>query len=103
MHAADGTQLDGIPIISGEDKIEDAIQRYEIKAVFIANPVISPESRQKIKEFCKEKDLELFDYATFLASIGSNMALTKLLEVVQGPITLKMGQDEKQYRKSVKC
>lgn len=77
-----GIQLDGIPIISGIENIEEAIQRYRIKAVFIANPVMSPEFRQKIKDFCIQKDLELLDYAGFLANMGGNVALVRLLELV---------------------
>ena len=92
-----GTQLDGIPIISGMERIEEAIQKYEIKAVFISNPALSPESRQRIKDFCKQKDLELLDYAGFLANLGGNVALARLLELVQGPVILKNEQEEKQY------
>ena len=97
---ANGSQLDGLPIISGTDKIEEAISKYEIKAVFIANPMITTESRQKIKEFCKQKNLELLDYGGFLANMGGNVALVRLLELTQGPITLKIGQEEKNYRSS---
>jgi len=97
-NAEDGAMLDGIPIISGTEKIEEAVEKYNIQTVIIANTMISPDTRKRIKNYCSEKGLGVQDYTGFLANLGGNVSLSRLLEVVQGPLTLRVGQKEWQYQ-----
>ena len=95
-----GTQLDLIPVINGAEQIEEAVRQYNVKAVFIANPMITPEMRQRIREFCDENQLELQDYTGYLSNIGGVISLTRLLELAQGPLKLRFEQEENIYNDS---
>ena len=87
-HTARGRSLNGIPIISEVEEIEEAIRNYQIKAVFLASIMIPDETRTTICDLCEKNQLELQDYTGFLSNLTGTVSLTGLLEVIQGSVTI---------------
>lgn len=95
---SEGQMLNGIPVLGGIGQMESAIQRYDVKSVFIADPLLSAQTRQQIRTLCKQKGIALQDYTGYLSNLSGHIPLTGLLERVKGPVTLKIGKDEKTYQ-----
>ena len=87
-----GKTLDGINIVSDFDA---ALSK--VRAVFIADPGLSPEKRKEIKKKCDETGIELQDYTGYLANLGGRIPTSSLLELVKGKVTLVIDGQETEY------
>lgn len=92
----DGKTFDGIPVLSGE-QFDDAVAKFAVKAVFIADPALSKEFRENIKSICKGKNLELQDYTGYLSNLSGRLSLTALLETAQCPVVINNSDESKEF------
>ena len=74
---------------------KDAAEK--VQAIFIADPDLSEEQRKEIQEFAETRKMELQDYTGYLSNLGGRVSLTALLELTQGPVMIRIGEEEKQY------
>lgn len=91
-----GRSMDGVPIVS-LDEIEKAIENYKVQCVFIADPLMAAEERQRVKKIASERKIELVDYTGYLANLSGSVSLTGLLELVKGPVALVIDGVKKEY------
>ena len=82
-----GFSMNGVPIIGGPEKIEYGIEKYKVRNVFIANPLLDNEIRRQLEEVCQERYLNLRDYAGYLMYLDNN---EQLLDIVKAPTTLNV-------------
>ena len=87
-----GFSMNGVPVIGGADWIEYGIEKYKVRNVFIANPLLNNEIRNDLEKICKERDLILRDYAGYLVYQGSDDAL---LQIVKAPAMLNVSGTDK--------
>ena len=90
-----GKSLDGIPVIGGG--LEEAIRKYLIKEIVLADSHIDQESRQKIKEMAGKHEIELLDYTGYLVNLGGRLPLTALLEISRGNVRINIEGEEKEF------
>jgi len=76
-----GRNLDGVPVFGGIDMLELAIPRFDIKNVFIADPLLQAEMKNKIERICQENNIELKDYG-FSIYLSGNEELGETKENV---------------------
>ena len=88
---------DGIPVISGTEQIADAIGRYSISYVMIADALLSAEERRDIQKLCEEKKIQVQDMTGFLQNSSDSLSLLSLLQRVKGPVVLTLDGDRKRY------
>ena len=91
-----GRSMDGVPIVSLSE-IEKAVDTYKVQCVFIADPLMTADDRQRVKRIASEKQIELVDYTGYLANLSGKVSLTSLLELVKGPVTLVIDGAKKEY------
>lgn len=87
-----GKMLDGIPVVAD---IDTALPK--VKAVFIADSSFSAEQRKAIKAKAEAAGIELQDYTGFLANLGGNVPVAALLELTEGPVTLVIDGQKKDF------
>ncbi len=87
-----GFSLNGVPVIGGPDRIEYGIDKYKVRNIFIANPLLDNAVRKQIEEICEERSLNLQDPAGYLVYKNTNDAL---LQIVKAPATLSVGGVDK--------
>ena len=87
-----GKSLDGVPIIADMDKELSTVQ-----AAFIADPALSTEKRNEIKEKCNAAGIEVQDFTGYLSNLSGKIPLTSLLEVAKGPIKVVIDGTEKVF------
>lgn len=63
--------IDGLPVY-GVDQITYAINKHSIKCVFLAEPDLVAELREKIKSTCDSNGIELRDYSSYLTYEGDS-------------------------------
>lgn len=51
--------INGVPIVGGKDDILDAVEKYDIKKIYLAIPSATPEQKRDIINICKETECEL--------------------------------------------
>ena len=88
---------DGIPVIGGIDQIADAIGRYGISYVMIADALLSSEERRDIQKLCEQQNIQMQDMTGFLQNSSDSLSLLSLLQRVKGPVVLMLDGDRKRY------
>ena len=81
--------MDGVPISA-----IDNVKWEDIDAVFIADPLLSIDERNKIKGYCKG-DVEIQDYTGYFSNLGGKLSVTELLSIISGPVTVDINGVER--------
>ena len=84
-----GKMMDGIPVYGGIDRLENAINQYDIRKVFIADPLLQPEIKKEIEKICKDRNIELQDFG-YSIYLSRNEDLEATREVVAKPAQKKV-------------
>lgn len=79
-----GRMMDGIPVYGGIDRLPNVISQYDIRNIFIADPLLQPEIKSEIEKICKEKGIDLQDYG-YSIYLSGNEELEETHEVVAEP------------------
>lgn len=70
-----GRMMEGIPVIGGIAKVENAIEHYSIRQIIFADPLLSSDDRKEINRIAQFKGIELQNFAaTFLVPQGQQTA-----------------------------
>ena len=80
-HGMSGISMNSVPIIGGTDRIEYGIERYKIRNIYIANPFLDNETRNRIKQMSEERYLTVRDYAGYLMSMDKDESLLDIVNV----------------------
>lgn len=78
-----GKMMDGIPVVADLDNAMKGVQ-----AVFIADPALTLEKREEVKQKAEDAGLEVQDYTGYLCNLGGRVPLSSLLEMTEGPVTI---------------
>lgn len=64
-----GRMMDGFPVYGGIDMLENAVSRHDVKRVFIADPTLQSELKNRVDRFCRQNGIELEDlgYSIYLS------------------------------------
>lgn len=75
-----GTEINGIPVLGGRDKISDAVHRFEISDVILAIPSADAQERKKILDICQDTGCRL-------------RTLPSLFQLVDPSVKIKLVRD----------
>ena len=92
-----GRLFDGLPVVGGLDELKKAADKYGVKCVILADSVMPPETREKIRSLCAEAGLEVQDFFVYSQSVGDRIHLRKLLEYAGSPLTLRLDGDARDF------
>ncbi len=82
-----GKILNGVPVIGKEKNIEFGIEKYKVRNVFIADPVIDNDLGNRIDKICRERSLNLQDFSGYLDYLDNK---GDILDIVQIPKVVKV-------------
>ena len=80
--------LNGVPVVSGMDKLQDTLKKYRVNFAIIADTVMTAEVREQIKEQCQSAEIEVQDFSAYFQTSVSEITLKKLVEYTSGPVEL---------------
>jgi len=91
-----GSMLDGIPVVNGLEYFPNAVKKYQVNLVIIADSLMPQEVRNQIKQTCKEADLEAQDFSGYFHTGRQGISLKNLAECSTGAVELVI--DEKHMK-----
>lgn len=87
----------GVPVLGGVQRIPEAVRRYEVDRVLVADTIVHPTTRAKVKEICQGLDIPVQDFSGYFQSTPSRIPLRFLLEYVEGPVLIEIGENQTRY------
>ena len=98
VSASSPSTMDGIPIKPLEALMCDEMGKTdELGALFIADPLISTEERERIRALAEATNIEVLDYTGFFSNLGGRLSLTELLSTIHGPLTICESGEERYF------
>lgn len=85
-----GTLLDGIPVVSGMDRMPGYLKKFGVQCVILADSIMPPETRAQIKQICKDAGVEVQDFSGYLTNEGRSVTLQKLMEYTSGSVEIML-------------
>lgn len=76
-----GREIDGIEIVGGREKIQDAVKKYKINKIYFAIPTISAKEKKEILEICKDTGCELKNLPGLYQLINGEVSVKTLRDV----------------------
>ena len=91
---AKGFLYDGLPVIGSIDEIPNAVQKYLVQDVVIADSLMPTDTRLEIKRICKELSLEVQDFSGYSQVFCSRLGLKSILEYTAGSVVIKKEEQQ---------
>lgn len=88
--------MDGTPIHPLAE-FSAVVTAQKVKAVFIADPLLSAARREEISRIAEKTQLEIHDYTGYINNLGGRLSFTELMSVLHAPVTIAMNGSEKSY------
>lgn len=83
-----GSLLEGIPVVSGIEKIPAAVKKYGVGCVILADNTMPMKIRKEIRELCAELNLDVQDFAGFFQESLGAVLLRNLMAYISGEVEL---------------
>ncbi len=95
-----GRLFNGLPVVGGLDRLEEASAKYGVKSVILADAVMPQETREQILERCGRLGLAVQDFSLY-SSGGS--PLRSMLSYVNGPLSIRVDGNSRDYENGEKA
>lgn len=92
-----GNMLEGMPVISGVERIPDAIKKYGIECVILADSTMPGEVRRAIRDICAAQSVEVQDFAGYFQESRGAVTLRNLMEYAKGEVELVINGKSQQF------
>lgn len=89
--------LNGLPLLTGLDKFESYIEKYNVHCVALADSSMPSEEIKNIKKICEEKSVEFQDFSEAFSTDADTKVLISILENTPGFVELVAGEEKKIY------
>lgn len=89
--------MSGVPVIGGVEKIPEAIRKYQVDRVLIADTIVPQDIRNAVKATCREIGIVVQDFSGYFQSTPSRIPLRTLLEYVEGPVLIEAEGKKTRY------
>lgn len=83
-----GNMLEGLPIVSGVSRIPNAIKKYGVECVILADITMPADVRKTIRDICARQNVEVQDFAGFFQESRGAVTLRNLVEYTKGEVEL---------------
>lgn len=83
-----GGTVEGLPVISGIGAIADAVEKYQVKRVILAEASMPSVIRKNVRELCDELKIPVQDYVGFFREAWGSMTLADMVKFINCPVEL---------------
>lgn len=87
----------GVPVLVGIDEIPHALKEYRIDRVLVADTLVPRDVRGEVKVICRNMDIPVQEFSGYFQSAPSRIPVKSLLEYVEGPVVVEIGNDRTRY------
>lgn len=92
-----GDVMQGIPVIGGVDKITDAVKKYGVGCVVLADATMPEGVRKQVKSICGELDVQVREFTGYLQESRGAVTLRSLMEYATGEVELVVDDDHRVF------
>lgn len=85
-----GHFFDGLPVVGGLDSVEGAIKKYKVKNVILADALMPEEARAKVRDICRDLNVDVHDFFPVSQTGGAGVPLRNLLFCAEGPVDVSI-------------
>ena len=96
-NASKGMLFDGLPVVGNIDELDSIIDVYDISGVIISDSLMPAETRELIKNRCKESGLEVQDYSWYAQNVRYGISFRHLMEYTGGKVEVVLNGKTKLY------
>ena len=86
--AESGSLLDGVPVVADLYHLSEHINKYQIKRVILADSLMPMSVRERIRSYCKSTEIDVQDFSGFLRYDNNGLPFQKLMQCINGKITV---------------
>ena len=83
-----GDMMQGLPVIGGVEKIGDAIKKYSVECVILADATMPQNIRKQVREVCAKQKIDVQDFSSYLQESRGPVTLLNLMQYTKGPVEL---------------
>lgn len=83
-----GSTFNGLPVVSGLDGMQAAIEKYSVKCMILSDENIPEGALDSIHQICEKNDIELRSFAIKVDYRDGGMSLKDLLSRTNGPVRI---------------
>lgn len=83
-----GDVMQGLPVIGGVAKIPEAIKKYGVECVILADATMPQDVRKQVRDICAKEEVEVQDFAGYFQEARGGVTLRGLLEYTRGEVEL---------------
>lgn len=83
-----GDVMQGLPVIGGVEKIPEAIKKYGVECVILADTTMPQDVRKQVRDICAKEEVEVQDFAGYFQEGRGAVTLRGLLEYTKGEVEL---------------
>ncbi|MBP5460923.1 MAG: polysaccharide biosynthesis protein [Lachnospiraceae bacterium] len=93
-----GRYIDGVPVVGGREHILEAVERYQVRKIFLAIPSAAMSERRDILAICQETGCELKNLPGMYQLVNGDVSVSNLKKVSiedllgRDPIQVDMGE-----------
>lgn len=92
-----GNMMEGLPIVSGVNRIADAIKKYGVECVILADSTMPADVRKAIRDICAGQSVEVQDFAGYFQESRGAVTLRNLMEYAKGEVELVVNGKSQQF------
>lgn len=83
-----GDMMQGLPVIGGVEKIGDAIKKYAVECVILADATMPQSIRKQVRDICAKQEVDVQDFSGYLQDARGSVTLLNLMQYTKGPVEL---------------
>lgn len=83
-----GAKFDGLPVYSGDDAVNKAIEDHNIRCAIIADSSIPEQYLETLRKTCEDKDIQLRDFVIGTDYNTPGIGLRELMTKTAGPVRI---------------
>lgn len=83
-----GDMMEGIPVVSSVKKIADAVKKYSVECVILADTTMPEDVRKEVRAICMDLNVEVQDFAGYFQDSRGAVTLRSLMECAEGEVEL---------------
>lgn len=83
-----GSMLEGMPVVKGVGKIAEAVKKYAVECVILADSTMPQNTRKEIRDICKSLNVDVQDFSGYFQDSRGAVTLRNLMEYTKGEVEL---------------
>jgi len=87
----------GVPVLNGTKKIREAVRKYRVDRILVADTIVPPETRREVKNIGSELAIPVQDFSGYFQSTPSRIPLQSVLEYAEGPVMIESEGNRTHY------